>query len=239
MTAEALREWLPSVLQALDPWMSAEDIDKGALWGSNIAEELTKSTAGIICITAENLEAPWLHFEAGALSKAVERSLVCPYLIGLRPNELRGPLVQFQATVAEKKDTLKLLNTLNSALGKALPGKQLEKAFEDCWPKFESTLQVIRSTDIAPIHSSSGAVKLNAFSRLLRRVLEIGEHTVAALASILSVRLIQEVLKYLTQSANGPDIFDILPVGYVIGCLYLAVLLRFVWNLATKVGQKP
>ena len=166
MAAEALREWLPNVLQVVDPWMSAEDIDKGVRWSSDITEELTKSTAGIICITAENLEAPWLHFEAGALSKDIEkRSLVCPYLIGLKPNELRGPLIQFQATVAERKDTLKLLGTLNSALAQeALSDKQLEKVFEVWWPRFESALQVILSTKVVPIPGPFEVVKLMAFT---------------------------------------------------------------------------
>ena len=30
--ANALHEWLPRVIQALDPWISV-DIDKGARWG--------------------------------------------------------------------------------------------------------------------------------------------------------------------------------------------------------------
>ena len=63
------RDWLPSVIQSIEPYVSSEDIDKGARWSTDIAKELENSTFGILCVTKENLEAPWLSFEAGALSK--------------------------------------------------------------------------------------------------------------------------------------------------------------------------
>ena len=34
------REWLPSVIQSLEPYVSSEDIDKGARWSTDIAKEL-------------------------------------------------------------------------------------------------------------------------------------------------------------------------------------------------------
>jgi hypothetical protein len=144
--AEALREWLPNVLQAVDPWMSAEDIDKGARWSSDIASELENTRAGILCVTADNIEAPWLNFEAGALSKTLERTFVSPFLLNVRPSDLKGPLVQFQATEFNKPDTRRLLATLNKALGQsALPEKQLDKTFEIWWPELESSLQKLQA----------------------------------------------------------------------------------------------
>ena len=71
--AEALREWLPDVIQAVKPWLSAEDIDKGARWSSDLAHELEDAHVGVICLTPENLEEPWIHFEAGALSKTTRK----------------------------------------------------------------------------------------------------------------------------------------------------------------------
>jgi TIR domain len=144
--AEALREWLPNVIQAIDPWMSAEDIEKGSLWSSEIAEKLSSTKAGITCVTPDNQDAPWLNFEAGALSRTVERTMVCTYLIGMRPPELKGPLVRFQASEANKTDTLRLLRTLNKALeGQALSETKLVGTFERWWPDLEAKLASVVS----------------------------------------------------------------------------------------------
>src|SRR5271168_4310742 len=103
--AEILRDWLPNVIQAIEPWLSSEDIRKGVRWNVELTTQLKTTDAGVICVTPDNQHAPWLNFEAGALAKAVDRSLVCPYLAGLEPTDLSGPLVDFQATVANEEDT--------------------------------------------------------------------------------------------------------------------------------------
>jgi TIR domain len=56
--AQTLRSWLKDVIQALDPWISVEDINKGQQWGPSLAEELESTHAGVICLTPENLTAP-------------------------------------------------------------------------------------------------------------------------------------------------------------------------------------
>src|SRR4051794_19228421 len=97
--------------------MSAEDIDKGARWGNEIASELEACDFGIICLTPANLQAPWIYFEAGALSKAVERARVSPLLLGLKPSDVTGPLVQFQFTLPQRSDMLRLVDAINDACG--------------------------------------------------------------------------------------------------------------------------
>ena len=82
--AMIFREWLPSVIQSLEPYVSSEDIDKGARWSSDIAKELEDSTFGILCVTKDNLHAPWLSFEAGALSKTMDKSFVTPFLFDIK-----------------------------------------------------------------------------------------------------------------------------------------------------------
>jgi hypothetical protein len=120
--------------------MSAVDIERGARWNSDIAAELGQTSFGVLCLTPENLDSAWIHYEAGALSKTLEKSFVCPYLFELEPADLKGPLVQFNAAKAHKEDTRKLVLTINDAQETPLPKATLEESYEVWWPKLEERL---------------------------------------------------------------------------------------------------
>lgn len=139
--AEILNAWLPAVIQAVKPYFTPDDIEKGARWNTEISKELEDSDIGIICITRSNLQAPWLMFEAGALAKSINKSRVVPLLFGVEPTELQGPLLQFQAATFEESDIRKLMKTINAALGKdKLEGGVLESMFEKWWPELSSKI---------------------------------------------------------------------------------------------------
>ena len=149
--AKILRDWLPSVIQSIEPYVSSEDIDKGARWSSDIAGELDSSSYGIICLTPDNLGAPWINFEAGALGKSVDKSRVSPVLFNLNKSDLKGPLVQFQATVFERDDVLKRMQSINGSLGdESLDEARLGKAFTTWWPELEGQLNGIAETPSQP-----------------------------------------------------------------------------------------
>jgi hypothetical protein len=146
--AEQIREWLPTVLQTVKPYFTPSDIEKGTRWSSDIAKELDDSKAGIFCVTKENINSQWLMFEAGAISKKVEQSLVCPILIGLDNSDISGPLTQFQTTLFEKSDFKKLVSDLNKANGdNKLEESVLLTVFEKFWPDLEEKISVILKTD--------------------------------------------------------------------------------------------
>jgi hypothetical protein len=147
--AEALRDWLQDVIQALEPWMSTSDIEKGARWLSEISTQLEESQIGIICLTRDNMESPWLLFEAGALSKMQKDSYVCTFLLDIDTTEVREPLAQFQSTTVEKGDVFRLISTINNASGEgSLTDRQLERAFERAWPDLEELLTKIAQSDV-------------------------------------------------------------------------------------------
>lgn len=145
--AIVFREWLPSVIQSLEPYVSSEDIDKGARWSTDIAKELENSTFGILCVTKENLHAPWLSFEAGALSKTMDKSFVTPFLFDIKRSEVNGPILQFQSTVFEKEDIKKLVQTLNKACGEnGITESMLDRAFEVWYPTLEKDLNELHES---------------------------------------------------------------------------------------------
>ena len=145
---EILRDWLPGVLQAVKPYFTPSDIEKGTRWANEIAKELEASQVGILCITRENFHSDWVLFEAGALSKSLEKTYVCPILFGLTDTDFSGPLKQFQATEFNKSDFHKLLHVINSRLGELkLPQKTLDAVFDKWWPDLESKVKEILDSD--------------------------------------------------------------------------------------------
>lgn len=149
--ALAFRDWLPSVIQSIEPYVSSEDIDKGTRWSAEMAEQLEKSRYGIICVTKENVSKPWVNFEAGALSRSIEKSTVLPissavspFLFDLNSSDLEGPLTQFQYVVNERGDIFKLISSVNNRVDvNQLPAEKLEKAFERWWPDLKDVLAKI------------------------------------------------------------------------------------------------
>ncbi len=147
---EIIRNWIPSVIQATEPYFSPDDVNKGTRWDSEISKELEESRVGIICLTRDNLEAPWILFEAGALAKTLSKSRVIPILFGLRPADIKGPLSQFQNATFEKDDIYKVIESINKALGEnALHSNTLKKVYEKWWPELNSQIdKAMKQKDI-------------------------------------------------------------------------------------------
>lgn len=141
--AQVLSDWLPFVIQNIKTWMSDKDIRKGDRWFSEIGKNLKECDVGIICVTPENIESPWLMFEAGALSKQIGESSVCPLLLGIEPSVLEGPLSQFQATVINKEDILKLVLLLKERQASNIDNEIIIKSFNRFWFDFERKIKKI------------------------------------------------------------------------------------------------
>jgi len=124
------------------PWLSTSDIGTGERWTAALATALRSSRVGILCITPENQTAPWVLFEAGALSRDAEAA-VCPYLIGFAPSQMTAePLTLFQATTASKQGTFDLLRAINRSVpDEALSDEALDFAFRRHWPALDIRLR--------------------------------------------------------------------------------------------------
>lgn len=140
---QALREWLPMVLQYLEPWLSQSDIEAGERWANEVGKELEASNFGIICITRENVSSPWILFESGALSKSMQEGRVIPLLLDIDFKDISGPLAQFQAKKVERNGGLDAINSINNFAEAKLPESRLAPQFEALWPSFEGKIATI------------------------------------------------------------------------------------------------
>ena len=148
--AELLKSFLQSVIQATKPWLSDNDIDKGAVWFTEIYAALEKSNFGILCVTADNIEKPWLLFEAGALAKGMSSARVCPVLVDLPKSSVSYPLAAMQmASASNESEMQKLIESINTALGeKKIEQSVLLRTFKMWWPDFEEKLKaILQKTD--------------------------------------------------------------------------------------------
>jgi len=154
--ASALRDWLPVVIQTVQPWLSDVDIDAGAQWVREVFDAIKDAKVGIICVTRNNQSEPWINFEAGVLAKAMESSRVCPLHIGLKPSDVTGPLTILQMEQLDKEGLLRVLKMLNQhGGGQLLSEATVRKSFENGWPDLERDIAKITST-----HEPSKALRV-------------------------------------------------------------------------------
>lgn len=143
-----LRDWLPYVIQTVKPFISSGDIYKGERWNDVLAKELEDIGFGIICLTQFNIKSDWLNFEAGALSKSIDNSLLSPFLFQVSSSKLQGPISQFQSTTYEKEDLFKLLCSINNKLEPEIKLEidVLRNTFEVWWPQLMDKLDKLKDS---------------------------------------------------------------------------------------------
>jgi hypothetical protein len=136
-------------------------LDKGVRWFDEIMNQLERARVGVLCLNAENLTSPWLHFEAGALARGLNASPpgnasgvlakgsrdtghLFTYLHGVSADRLAGPLAAYQSSSATREDTSRLITSLTNAIGLPATDNRRQDAFDDAWPAFERELEAIR-----------------------------------------------------------------------------------------------
>jgi hypothetical protein len=128
------------------------DIQAGDRWIQSVTQELDKSNFGIVCVTPENIDSPWILFESGALAKSLEAGQVIPLLFDLDFTALSGPLAQFQAKKLTREGLNEIIQSLQSSSEMAIPEERARRLFEAFWPELESKFSEIPRQEFAQRH---------------------------------------------------------------------------------------
>ena len=97
----------------------------------------------LICLASDNLEEPWILYEAGALSKR-QGDQVWTVLLDVENEQVKAPLGQFQHSKAEKDDLYKVIQSINGRSPKPKVDVDLKRLFEALWPQFDPAIDAIR-----------------------------------------------------------------------------------------------
>ena len=147
--ARILKEWLPTVLPYARPWLSSDDIRKGKPWDSELTRQLEATSYSLVCVTTRQVaKAPWVNFEAGAVSKYIEHAHVSPLLVSVDPADLDGlPLARFQCTQFTKADVRRLLRSINEASDSPVSKEQLSRNLRNTWSQLKRDVDELSLSD--------------------------------------------------------------------------------------------
>lgn len=236
--AQALRRWLPEVIQSVSVFMSDDEIEPGKRWEADLSKELQTSNFGVVCLTPENLSSAWLIFEAGALSKTLEVAYLVPYRLGLRAVHVGPPMAQFQGVDADEVGTLRLLTSINKSIGSPLSTTQLERAFKRWWPDLLNELSTI-STQV-PAKVRSDREMLEEVLELVRRAgsKEL-QNDLNQLLSLPSVQSIKVAQRQRVGKATGEIVLVVRAINNSDAGAIPASIYGMSTQVVTSSGSKP
>ena len=153
--ARALHEqWLPALLgDRVSSFVSFSDIERGERWFDRLLVELRKADAAIVCLTPENLDSRWMHFEAGMV---YGHAHVFPYFLGEQTGQVQDPLNGVQATATTMAATAQLAGRLLELAG--LTGEGAQPRIAAAWPALAHVIRELASPEIGAIFSGFAAL---------------------------------------------------------------------------------
>jgi hypothetical protein len=198
VVACAVKKAVEVALPGTEPFVSEQDIAKGSKGTDVISSKLEEAFAGVICVTRENKERPWILFEAGALSNSLgARERVCPLLIDVDKFEVSEPLSLFQMTVHDKEDVLRMFRMLNASMPEIHRAAEalLAQRFDLVWPELSREITAQRSS----ASKSDPVAKVNTAQALVQILESVGEIRRGQIDT-------EEAIKVLRESAQAPKL---------------------------------
>lgn len=181
--AKAVKDCLDLIFDKHIEVKYSEQLTSGSLWVTKLFDMLDNVDYGLVCLNKENYNSPWMHFEAGAITKSLKKSHVVPMLFDLEADSFSGPFSSFQSIDACKYEeddahVIKLIKNINSMLG---PNSQkqnihhLVKIVERSWPDVISAHEA--AVKEQPSQEASQKNEGEETTKNTKKLLEYAEYT--------------------------------------------------------------
>ena len=207
--AESIKKWLDSIIQVADVFFSKKKKKKGEQWDTKISKELLECHYGIVCLTEENVSAPWIHFEAGALAKTLD-SRVATLMINISPTDIKGPLSRYQATKLNKEDFFQLIENINSQSNEPIKPEVLKTLFDNLWDKIEAEFSDLISQYQKVSSSKKKAINNNEALEEILLLLRKQNSIISSPEQLLPIDYFVHLLELTNNDKNNANTKDLL-----------------------------
>lgn len=164
----------------LECFVSELDIASGSDWWDKIKDELCTCQYCIVCMTNENVRAPWIFYEAGAM---VARDVpTVPFLVNCSVNSLDHTPLTGKQTIKfyDQPQFVKMVKNINELMGTQLSSKQVGIIAETAYKKLRDDLEPVVSKLKETVYFSDRCIYPSNISCAKRRTVYIS----APMASI-------------------------------------------------------
>ena len=162
-------------------WISTEGIENGDFISSSIKEGLNKCNNAVLFLTIDNINNPWINFEAGAIAYKSNDAHIWPFAFNL---DISGdfsysPFASRQATKLNKEDVIKLLESIYKAEQNNI--SMSEDEVKDNILKFidsylKDCINIISSDTIVELNENLDDIRLNVCNSLETKCVESKIH---------------------------------------------------------------
>lgn len=144
--AEAFQILLRKCVQSAEGWVSSRDIRPFSVWSQELDDQLAELVLGVLVITQDNLTAPWMLYEAGALANRATGGIggITCLLVDVRPTNVPQPLGRFQNVPVSREGVFELLLRIGELAPYPVVADDLSTMLEAHWAAFAAAVDAAR-----------------------------------------------------------------------------------------------
>ena len=161
---DLLKNCLPNTKTFFSP-----NIEAGKKWFAEIEHNLNDADAGLLIVTPDNLNQPWLLYEAGAIAGSLGEKKAIPLLIGFASTDITGPLSALQAKHLDKNNLKSIIKQLNQDF-KCVEQSVCDNYFDKFYDDFEKEMNTIIQPEDSPQITRSPDDKIDEILKLTRNI---------------------------------------------------------------------
>ena len=147
-----VRDLIRKVTPDLEVWISAEDIQAGARWSTDLIQIIDEISFCIVCVDPSSCHSPWLSFELGAISKTIDKYNIRILYYEVKPSTVEGPVSQFSPILIDPNEFRRFFEDLQAVFPRRITSHfDTMSNLDEFWEDFDREVAEIPTVMAEPI----------------------------------------------------------------------------------------